>query len=72
MILSLQISFVRIKKILPVKLEKVKPDELLKKNGSNTMFDICYEGKHYNTKIAKIRMDAADKDIDEVELAVVG
>ena len=59
------------KTVLPVKLEKVKPDELLKKNGGSTIFDICYEGKHYNTKIAKISMDAANKDIDEVELAVV-
>lgn len=59
------------KTVLPVKLEKVKPDELLKKNGSSTIFDICYEGKHYNAKIAKISMDAANKDIDEVELAVV-
>ncbi len=57
------------KTVTPVKISK-HDQELLMKD-KKAQLDIDYDGKKYHTKISKIHMDEASKDIDEIELAVI-
>ena len=59
------------KSVTPVEISQEEQTKLLKAGEGNTTIDISYEGKQYLTRVAGIHMDEANKDIDEIELAVV-
>ena len=59
------------KSVTPVEISQEEQTKLLKAGEGNTTIDISYEGKQYQTRVAGIHMDEANKDIDEIELAVV-
>lgn len=57
------------KSVTPVRISLQEQEKILR--ADDNPIDINYEGMNYHTKISKIHMDEANKDIDEVELAIV-
>ena len=59
------------KSVTPVEISQEDQKKLLKASDDKTTIEISHEGKHYQTKVVKIYMDEANKDIDEIELAII-
>lgn len=59
------------KAVTPVEISQENQEELLEAGNGNKTIDIAFEGNQYRAKVAKIFMDEANKDIDEIELAIV-
>lgn len=57
------------KLITPVKISLQEQEKLLQAGSSQ--IDISFEGIKYHTRISKIHMDEANKDMEEIELAIV-
>jgi len=59
------------KKVIPVKLLEKNGESIIKATSNDSKVEIEYKGQKYNTRIAKIKLDDTNKDIDEIELAIV-
>jgi len=59
------------KKVVPIKILDKAIESINRANSNDNRVEIEYKGKNYNTRIAKINLDDANKEIDEIELAVV-
>lgn len=55
--------------ITPVRISLQEQEKFLQAGGSQ--IDISFEGAKYHTRISKIHMDETNKNIDEIELAIV-
>jgi len=59
------------KKVVPIKLLDKAIESIRKAKSNDNKVEIEYKGQKYNTRIAKINLDDTNKEIDEIELAVV-
>lgn len=55
--------------ITPVRISLQEQEKLLR--AGDNQIDISFKGAKYHTRISKVYTDEANKDIDEIELAIV-